>query len=160
MAEWKDFFIAVVGASAALTGLIFVGVSISLSKILAMRGLINRALVSLILLLNVLCMSLFFLIPGQSITVLGIEILGLSIFVWLFVCRFDFQNMYKIEAKYKFRYILNLLIDQTATICFILAGISILSGWDSGAYWIAPAIIISIIKAVLDGWVLLVEIYR
>lgn len=91
---------------------------------------------------------------------LGLEILIFGIFAWLFVCRFDFQNMYKVEREYKFRYLLNALIDQAATLCFILTGIALLSGWNSGVYWIAPAIIISIIKAVFDGWVLLVEIYR
>ena len=54
LAQWSNFYVAVAGASAALTGLIFVGVSISLAKILSIPSLPNRALVSLILLLNVL----------------------------------------------------------------------------------------------------------
>ena len=54
MADWNDFYIAVASASAALTGLIFVGISISLTKILTIPGLADRALLSLILLVNVL----------------------------------------------------------------------------------------------------------
>ena len=67
MKEWNDFYIAIAGASATLTGLIFVGVSISLTKILAIRGLPDRALLSLVLLLNALVLSLLFLVPGLSV---------------------------------------------------------------------------------------------
>jgi hypothetical protein len=44
MSGWENFFIAEVGASAALTGLIFVGVSINLARILSFPKLPNRAL--------------------------------------------------------------------------------------------------------------------
>ncbi len=43
MNEWHDIFIATAGASAALTGLIFVEVSINLSRILAIPTLPGRA---------------------------------------------------------------------------------------------------------------------
>ena len=41
---WTDLFVATVGATAALTGLIFVGVSINLTRITAFKGLPERAL--------------------------------------------------------------------------------------------------------------------
>ncbi len=43
MEPWHDFFVAVAGASAALTGLIFVGVSLSLTRMLAIPRLADRA---------------------------------------------------------------------------------------------------------------------
>ncbi len=54
MIGWENFFIAEVGASVALTGLIFVGVSINLTRILSLTGLPNRALLALTLLLTIL----------------------------------------------------------------------------------------------------------
>ncbi|MBS1918513.1 MAG: hypothetical protein JST87_19775 [Bacteroidetes bacterium] len=42
------------GAAAVLTGLIFVGVSLNLTKILSFTSLPNRTLISLLLLLNIL----------------------------------------------------------------------------------------------------------
>lgn len=36
----------------------------------------------------------------------------------------------------------------------------VLSSGSGGLYWIVPAIIFSFVKAILDAWVLLVEINR
>jgi len=43
MTGWENFFIAEVGASAALAGLIFFGVSINLTGILSLPRLADRA---------------------------------------------------------------------------------------------------------------------
>src|SRR5262245_24883314 len=79
MDAWANFFIGQLGASAALLGLLFVGVSINLAKILGSRDLTNRALLAMILLLIILIVSSLFLIPGQPLTWLGAEVLILGI---------------------------------------------------------------------------------
>ena len=56
-ADWANFFVAEVGASAALLGLLFVSISINLSKILSFRALPNRAFGALLALLAVLVVS-------------------------------------------------------------------------------------------------------
>lgn len=160
MPGWNDFYEAIVGASAALTGLIFVGVSISLTKILSIRGLPDRALLSLVLLLNVLVLSILFLAPDLSMKTLGIWVIVIGISAWLIVFGLDLIIYRSKQKEYKKLHLLNMLIDQMATICFVLAGIGITSGWANGEYWVVPAIIVSIVKAVVDGWVLLVEINR
>lgn len=63
MPSWESFFTAEVGASAALAGLIFVGVSINLTRIISLPGLPNRALLTLCLLLAILVISSLMLIP-------------------------------------------------------------------------------------------------
>src|SRR5260370_34067383 len=65
MTGWANFFLAQVGASAALTGLIFVAVSINLTKILAYPTLPGRALEALLYLLTVLVIGTLGLVPGQ-----------------------------------------------------------------------------------------------
>ena len=64
--EWSDFFVASAGASAALAGLVFVAVSIHVERILQFRGLPERALATVLLLLSVVLVTLICLIPGQS----------------------------------------------------------------------------------------------
>jgi len=57
MDQWQSFFVAEAGASAALTGLVFVGVSINLSRILSFPKLPSRAFGALLLLLTILISS-------------------------------------------------------------------------------------------------------
>lgn len=77
--EWTDFFVAGAGASAALAGLVFVAVSINIERILQFRGLPERALATVLLLLSVLLVSLIGLFPGQTETALALELLGVSL---------------------------------------------------------------------------------
>ena len=65
MSGWESFFVAQVGASAAVAGLVFVGVSINLDKILKYAGLPGRAQEALIVLMLVLVVSSLMLVPGQ-----------------------------------------------------------------------------------------------
>ena len=65
MEQWANYFIATAGGAAALTGLIFVSVSLNLKQILAGKHLPGRALGSLILLSNILISGSFCLIPRQ-----------------------------------------------------------------------------------------------
>src|SRR6185437_3611236 len=75
-ADWHDLFVASAGAAAALTGLIFVAVSINLAQILADRKLPTRAAETLSILVGLVLLSVFMLVPGQGRIVLGIEIGG------------------------------------------------------------------------------------
>src|SRR5690242_16811419 len=85
---WTDLFVASAGASAALTGLLFVAVSINLDRILSLEGAADRALATLLLLLLAVVVSLVGLIPGQSAGALGAEVLGLGVFFGAFIARF------------------------------------------------------------------------
>ena len=64
--EWGELFVAVAGASAALAGLLFVAVSINVERIVRYRGLPERALEALVLLLGVLVISIIGLIPVRG----------------------------------------------------------------------------------------------
>lgn len=160
MADWNALYRAVAGASATLIGLIFVGVSISLTKILSIRGLPDRALLSLVLLLNILVLSVLFLVPQQSVKNLGKEVLIIGIVVWCVVLRLDLRAFQNKQKQYKWRYAFNMLVDQTATLLYMTAGVALATNNAKGMYWMVAAILISIVKAVLDAWVLLVEINR
>ena len=73
---WSDFSVAVVGSAAALTGLLFVAVSINIEQILAIGPLAGRALSTMILFVVPLVVGILILVPGQSVTALGLELIG------------------------------------------------------------------------------------
>jgi hypothetical protein len=61
---WGELFLAEAGASAALAGLLFVAISINLTKILEVRGLVGRAGEAIVLLVAVLIVSTLVLVTG------------------------------------------------------------------------------------------------
>ncbi|HTA83873.1 MAG TPA: hypothetical protein VK783_13095 [Bacteroidia bacterium] len=160
MHEWSDFFVAITGASAALTGLIFVGVSISLDKILAIARLPSRAFEALLLLVTVLVVSGLALVPAQSACLFGIEVLLIGILLWAYVLKTDINIYHATDKEYKKRYLLILMLTQLSVIPYIIGGIVLICQSYNGLYWLVPGIMISFIKAVIDAWVLLVEIRR
>jgi hypothetical protein len=158
--EWHDFFVATAGSSAALTGLIFVGVSINIEKILSVAKLPDRALLSLILLLTILIISSLMLIPMQTYLLIGIEVSVIAIAIYSIVTKMDISIYTNTSADYKKQYLASFIFNQVAVLPYIAAGIAIFICKEKGIYWLVPGILISFIKSIIDAWVLLVEINR
>jgi hypothetical protein len=146
--DWGAFYTAQLGAAAALGGLVFVGLSLNLKKILSYAWLPGRALLALIVLMAILIISSFMLMPGQSLTALGIEIAAVGVLL------FWVGSVIKVYALRK----VNLVLLEFGIIPFIVGGLLLLFGRESGFYW--SGVIVSFIEAVMDAWVLLVEINR
>ena len=79
---WEELFLAEAGASAALAGLLFVAISINLTKILEVRGLVGRAGEAIVLLVAVLVVSTLVLVPDQVRIALGSELLVTGLLAW------------------------------------------------------------------------------
>ena len=159
MSGWENFLVALVGASAALAGLVFVGVSINLARIVSTGSLPEYALEALVLLLAVLVISSLLLVP-QPLTAAGVELLLAGIVDTAILLFLVIYTHRKVDPRYYgylwFRTALNLC----ATLPFVIAGVAVLLWNAGGLYWIVPAILLSIIVAIYDAWVLLVEINR
>lgn len=156
---WHDLFVAMAGAAAALTGLIFVAVSISLEQILKYRALPVRAVETLSILLGLLLLSVFILIPGQSLTALGLEmlILGAVMAAVLLVRRYRVPRAPNEPLTWTLTPTAVILV---STLPMIAAGISVLVGGGGGLYWLVPELIGGFVGAVFNAWILLVEIHR
>ncbi|MBX3083232.1 MAG: hypothetical protein KF716_16490 [Anaerolineae bacterium] len=157
---WSSFFFAQVGASAALTGLLFVGVSINLNKILSTKALPNRALQALVFLLTVLVVSSLLLVPQQGQSVIGGEVLTAGVVMWAVVLIIDIRTRRTIDAAFRREISTNIALNQITALPYVIAGVSILVWGSGGIYWLVPAVLLSIIKAMMDAWVLLIEINR
>lgn len=157
--EWADLFVATAGASAALAGLVFVAVSINIERILKFKGLPERALEAVLLLLGVLLVSVVGLIPGQSETALGAELLGIGLFLAAAIGRLPIS--YTGDEDEPRGYRPGRWSVRVAGIApFLVAGVSVLIGSGGGLYWVVAGVVFAIAGAVVNAWVLLVEILR
>jgi hypothetical protein len=157
---WESLFVTEAGVAAVLAGLLFVAVSINLAEVLQHPGLPGRAAEAVGLLVGVLVACTFGLVPGQSRTVLGAELLatgllGLSVQV----------GIHLHAARHRVGPSTGVLVGrialaQAAVLPLPIAGLSLLLGAGGGLYWLVPGVILSMVVAVLDAWVLLVEIQR
>lgn len=156
--EWNDLFVATAGASAALTGLLFVAVSVNIERVLKFAGLPERALQTLLMLLGALVFSIVGLIPGQSSTALGIELLAVALVLaagvgWTLKSTVAGGREYQPVA-------LHLLIVLPSTVPALIGGVSVLAAAGGGLYWVVAGIVGAIVGASINAWVLLVEILR
>jgi hypothetical protein len=160
MSGWENFFGAEVAASAALAGLLFVGLSINLSKIMSSPGLIGRSWEGLMLLVAVLVISSLLLVPGQSLLLTGAEVLVVGLIVWMVIILLQLRNLRQLRPPQRGVFPIRVLVGQLATLPFVLAGVMVLIVGGAGLYWVVPAILFCLLGALLDAWVLLVEINR
>jgi hypothetical protein len=157
--QWHDMFVAMAGAAAALTGLIFVAVSINLEKVLEHPALPPRAVETLSILIGLLVLSVFVLPPGQSLAALGVEmlVLGLVLGTGLLVIRIRLPR----PAGQPLTWTLTpVAVILAATLPMTAAGISVLVRGGGGLYWLVAELILGFVGAVLNAWILLVEIHR
>ncbi len=157
--EWQNFFFAVICASGSLLGLQFVAISISLSKIIASKGLAKVAIQPLLLLLSILIISLYFLIPGQTNLALGIEV-SISAILFAFVMVYnDVSTLKETGKKNRRASISNVFFNSTPMAMTIFAGIFIGFKGHKGIYIFVPAIIISFVQAMSISWAFLLGIH-
>jgi hypothetical protein len=159
-AGWSDFLVATSGTAGALAGLVFVALSINLARILQLPGISGRAAETILLLAAALIGALLALIPDQPPQRLGLLLLLLWLPTWGMPTVSQLGEITRrryLRFSYSFwRFVLY----QAATLPLLLAGLSLRGFLAGGLAWFALAVILSIAVALLNAWVLLVEILR
>jgi hypothetical protein len=160
LGNWSGFFGAQVGAGAALTGLVFVALSINLKQILAGPGLTSRAGEALLLLMQPVMIGAVTLIPGQSSLALGLEILAIGIPTWLQITWMIWHGRAQLADRPASNVLTRIGFAEAATLTTLVAGALLAGGVRDGLYVAAGGLLLCILDGVLDAWVLLVEILR
>ncbi|MGC2289317.1 MAG: hypothetical protein WA688_05605 [Thermoplasmata archaeon] len=148
------------GASAALAGLIFVGLSINLQRIISLPTIANRALQAILLLVAVLAVSSTLLVPGQSGLARGIEVLVIAVPLWVGLDWIEVRNWRAVQQPMR-RFLRSHTIEIQFPCALLAGGGILLAVGSSGALeWFAAATIAGFLVTILEAWVLLVEINR
>lgn len=157
---WAPAFTAIAGSSAALTGLLFVAISINLSQILKVPGLVSRAMEVLILLTAVLVLSTLLLEPGMAAGTLGAEVLTVAAVAEVVVSVILVRAARHLVGVGPVGFAMRAGGEQLGIVLLLIGGVSLLTQTAGGLYWVVPAMVATMISAIVGAWVLLVEILR
>jgi hypothetical protein len=159
-AAWAAFFTAVTAAAAALTGLLFVAVSINLETILEGETMLPaRAAETVATLLFVVISSALSLVP-QDVELLGAEILVIALPMTAITVRNQLKFRRQNPELPSLWSTSRMAASGLALVPGTIAGISLAAHWGGGFYWLAPTVLCGIVGAVYSTWILLVEILR
>jgi uncharacterized membrane protein len=159
MAAWTSFFETSAGASATLVGLLVVAISINLTRILGFAQLPSRAGSALVPLAGVMVVSMLALVP-QPVRAFGAEVLGAGVVMWA-LTTFLMIKSFRLTPELKPRWVVSHMpLNQAQTLPIVVAGLLLALGFPSGLYWIVAGIIASLLAALMNTWVLMIEILR
>ncbi len=163
--EWESFTLAQVGASAALLGLVFVGISINLRDIIGSGSLVHRAAEAVILLGSVLVTATVVLVPGQRRGVLSAELilLAVALFAVVFYLQRDAVAQSPDPGKPgppRGSLTLRRAFGLGSAALIAVAGITLAAQAGGGLYWYPAAVVAAYVGALTNAWILLIEILR
>ena len=157
---WQSFAAAEVGAAAALTGLLFVAVSINLQSILKYGSVLPaRAAETLASLLFVMISAALTLVPQDS-RLLGLEILAIALPLLAIIVSTQLRHRRQNPYSPVYWVISRMAASAAALVPGVLAGLSLALHWGGGLYWLVPTAVGGIAGSAWSAWVLLVEIIR
>jgi hypothetical protein len=159
-ANWSAVFAAITSASAALTGLLFVALSINLTHVIKGRGLIGRAVEVLVLLTAVLIVSTLLLMPGQQIVATATEVLGVAVLEAAVLVYIHVRAPRRVLGVTPAMFTMRVTGAQSGPVFMIVGALSLLGQNGGGLYWVVPALLASMVAAIIGAWVMLVEIVR
>lgn len=159
-AAWQNFYIVTGGAAAALTGLLFVAMSLHAREIMANRFYSNRAVGTLMSLASQLLMSGAVLIPGQPLWLLGVEVEVAALVFVAFTFRQIFtrvQDVPPVASTWTHR-----LIEQVGgtvwIVLFNAAGISLIVRAGGGLFLLAAVMFFMFAWNIYIAWILITEV--
>ena len=153
IAAWNNYGVAVVGGAAALTGLLFVAVSVNSEWFSSSRAIRNRAGQALVLFIIPLVTSILMLVPGQSVRVLGIEVVGFGVLAGRTLLALRSETLQDEPRSL-------VLVDRLSprviiTTALIAGGASLIARRFGGLYWLVGVHVCALLTGLLNAWVFL-----
>jgi hypothetical protein len=157
---WQNFFVMTGGAAAALTGLLFVAMSLHAKTIMSNHFYRNRAIGTLTSLTSQLVLSGAALLPGQPLWLLGTEVEVTALFfVALLVGQIltRGQQAPPIAATWTHR-LMETVGGTVWLVLFNVAGFSLLLRVGGGLYLLAVVMFFMFAWNIYIAWILITEV--
>ena len=154
--RWHDLYVMLGGASAALAGLVFVGLSIHARAVAVDRlyRLRARNLTAGILYLTIA--SVFVLMPGQGLTALGIELIVGGLVIGALFAETPARFWGRLDGELRVR----MVVATAACLASVYGGASLIAGAGGGLYVVAWAAVVGLAMNVFGAWSLLLGLAR
>ncbi|MBT2499029.1 hypothetical protein J7E25_07955 [Agromyces sp. ISL-38] len=157
---WTEFNVAMVGATAALAGLLIVAMSVNIGEIMKSPTLPSRAAASIATLVLAIVAGALGLMPGQLTWAYGAEVLVAT----LVAAAFQVHAIRVISRDAHVSTGVRVLkaVSGLVPIAAFLAGAVLILAGVAGAGLVAVAIgsVLAVVAAILMAWVVLVEVLR
>ena len=153
---WRDFAVTVAGLAGALTGLLFVAVSIKSETLARSRSLASRAAQTLVLFMTSAIAAIVLVAP-QPEAALGAELLALAAISGIALFVLDRRGGHDMENRVA-RYVERASPNMVTAVLTGLAGLTFLLKAGGGLYWMIPAVLASLIGGVINAWLFLIKV--
>ena len=158
MEAWDTFAEISGSAAAALTGLLFVAVSIRITYIARSQELRNRAAQTLSLFGTVLIISILIAIPRQAYRTLGTELVVLAVIAGIGLHILDRRAKGE-RSNQAIGPVLEVVTPITVTSLLLLAaGTVLVLGVPAGLYVLVGPVFVALVGGVTSAWLLLTKI--
>lgn len=160
--QWSEFNVAMVGATAALAGLLIVAMSVNIATIMTSRTLPARAAASIATLVLAIAATALALAPGQPAWAYGLEVLVMA----LIAAGFELHAVRAILRDDLHRGSVRQRAAKTAAglvpiIVYLVGAVLLLADVTTAGLWlVAVGAIVAVASAILLAWVVLVEVLR
>lgn len=162
VAAWHDFYVMLGGASAALTGLLFVALSINLKQIKESKRIDLQAFVTqtFFYFLYVLLFSALFLIPDLAPRGLGIPLLVMGLIGLVSLIGRLVQMVRRPIEEWRQRVFVLFILPTIAFVGLVLVAIAILNAQTDALYWMVAVMLTLIALATGNTYRILVDMYE
>lgn len=160
--SWSEFNVAMVGATAALAGLVIVAASVNIGKIVEQRGssVIARLAAGIAALLLALVASGLGLIPAIASPWYGALLAAAAFGAGAFQVHAAHMIFADREPGAARARILKSVMGFLPVACYLASGVTMIAGLPAALYLAAAGCILAIVAAIIVSWVALVEVLR